>query len=67
MSSDYRTDTRSSRLKPAGPHLIERSADAPVQQVFRGDITVRRSYTAAVTKTIRPFSSTDTPSGSSQT
>jgi hypothetical protein len=53
MNVNYRTDAEHSGLKPAGPHLIEKSSDSPTQMVVRGKITVRKSYTATVATTIQ--------------
>ena len=52
MNPNYHTDAEHSRLRPAGPHLIERSSDSPAQNVSRGHVTVNKSYTVAVATTI---------------
>lgn len=49
MSATFRTDANHSVLKPAGPHLIERSSDAPVQTLSRAKVTVRKPYKAVAT------------------
>ena len=56
MSLNYRTDADRSALKPAGPYLIERSADPAAQSVTRGCVTVGGAYTAVVATIIRPIS-----------
>lgn len=48
MSASFRTDAEHSILKPAGPHLLERSSDAPTQTLSRAKVTVRKPYTAVV-------------------
>jgi len=58
MSLNYRTDADGSALKPAGPYLIERSADSAAQSVTRGRVTVGGAYTVVVASTLRPVSST---------
>lgn len=49
MSASFRTDANHSILKPSGPHLIERSSDAPTQTLSRAKVTVRKPYKAVVT------------------
>lgn len=52
MSPNYRTDAEHSSFKPAGPHLIERSADSPSHSVSRAEVTVERPCTIAVVTTV---------------
>ena len=52
MNPNYHTDAERSVLRPAGPHLIERSFDSPAQSVSCGQVTVSRFYTVAVTMTV---------------
>ena len=52
MNPNYQTDAEHSGLRPAGPHLIERSSDSPAQSVSRGQVTVNKSYTVVVVATI---------------
>ncbi len=61
MSTGFRTDAKHSFLKPAGPHLIERSSDAPAQTLSRAEVTVRKPYKAVapvVTPTVVPSRNT---------
>lgn len=53
MSGGFRTDANHSILKPSGPHLIERSSEAPTQTLSRAKVTVRKPYKAVVT-TVSP-------------
>lgn len=48
MTTEYHTDAERSALRPAGPHLIERSSDSPAQTIRRGQVTIGKSYTATV-------------------
>jgi hypothetical protein len=52
LSPNFRTDAERSSFKPAGPHLIERSADSPAQTVSRAEVTVTRPQTIAVASTV---------------
>jgi hypothetical protein len=47
MNPSFRTDVEHSILKPAGPHLLERSSDAPTQTLSRAKVTILKPYTAA--------------------
>ena len=49
MSGSFTTDAGHSTLKPAGPHLLERSSDAPAQTLSRTKVTVHKPYAAVVT------------------